>query len=61
MQRDELFTLASLGITEVEVFPKKVNNTLGETLIQSSYLQDGKRKLAEDVWFAVDTDEKAKK
>ncbi|HEY9899493.1 MAG TPA: hypothetical protein V6D00_09955 [Pantanalinema sp.] len=61
VQPGELLTLSSLGITEVEVFPKKVKNAMGETLIQSSYLQDGKRKLAEDVWFAVDTDEKEKK
>ncbi|MBO9542276.1 hypothetical protein J7643_16930 [bacterium] len=54
VQSDELFTLSSLGITEVEVFPKKVKNAAGETLIQSSYTQNGKRKLAEDVWFAVD-------
>lgn len=59
VQRDELVTLGSLGITEVEVFPKKVKNAAGETLIQSSYLENGKRKLAEDVWFAVDVEDKA--
>lgn len=60
VQHDELLTLSSLGITEVEVFPKKVKNTMGETLIQSSYLANGKRKLAEDVWFAVDLDDASK-
>lgn len=58
VQPSELRTLESLGITEVEVFPKKVNNAVGEVLIQSTYVENGKRKLAEDVWFAIDPAEK---
>jgi len=58
VQPGELRTLESLGITEIEVFPKKVTNSAGETLIQSTYVEQGKRKLAEDVWFAIDPAEK---
>lgn len=58
VQPDELLTLESLGITEVEVFPKRVKNASGEMLIQSTYVEQGKRKLAEDVWFAIDPAEK---
>jgi hypothetical protein len=57
VQPGELHTLESLGITELEVFPKKVKNSFGETLIQSYYVEKGKRKLAEDVWFALDPSE----
>lgn len=58
VQPGELRSLDSLGITEVEVFPKKVKNAMGEELIQSTYVEQGKRKLAEDVWFAIDPAEK---
>lgn len=58
VQPHELRTLDSLGITEIEVFPKRVKNAMGETLIQSTYVEQSKRKLAEDVWFAIDPAEK---
>ncbi|HBN08980.1 MAG TPA: hypothetical protein DD435_10145 [Cyanobacteria bacterium UBA8530] len=54
VQPAELSTLPSLGITEIEVFPNKVKNSFGESLLQSSYVEHNKRKLAEDVWFAID-------
>ncbi len=53
VQPGELKTLAELGISELEVFPRRVTNDSGETLIQSDYVEGDGRKLAEDVWFAI--------
>lgn len=51
-QPDELRTLESLGITEIGLRPSFNINQAGETVIQSWFIQNGKRYLSEDVWFA---------
>lgn len=52
LQANELKTLASLGITEIGATPQTVKNAKGEFLIQSYFVQNGKKKMTEDVWFA---------
>lgn len=52
VQPAELKALASLGITEVGAVPQIRKNAHGEYLIQSYFVQNGKRHLSEDVWFA---------
>ncbi len=54
IQKSELRTLEQLGITEIDTKPTIRRNDAGEYLIQSSYVQRGKRHLTEDVWFAED-------
>ena len=55
VQPDELKTLAQLGITEIGSDFKMVKNKDGELLMQSHYfVQNGKKHLSEDVWFAQD-------
>lgn len=56
IQPNELKTLASLGITEIGATPQTVKNAKGEYLIQSYFIQNGKKKLTEDVWFAENPD-----
>jgi len=51
---DELYSLASLGITEIGTRPEIKKNASGEYVIQSYFIQHGKRYLTEDVWFAED-------
>ncbi|MBU6429781.1 MAG: hypothetical protein KGR26_12270, partial [Cyanobacteria bacterium REEB65] len=50
----ELYSLASLGITEVSLVPKMIQNRYGEIRVVSSFVQHGKRYLMEDVYFAED-------
>lgn len=52
VQPEELKTLDALGITAIGVNPKFVKNQEGEGLIQSYFVQSGKRYMTEDVWFA---------
>ncbi|HEY9899492.1 MAG TPA: hypothetical protein V6D00_09950 [Pantanalinema sp.] len=59
VQPQELRTLASLGITEIGLKPKAVQNQDGETLIVSHFIQNGERRYAEDVWFAIEPARKA--
>lgn len=59
-QVGELRTLASLGITEVGLQPEFQTNAQGEMIIVSYYVQDGKRYMTEDVWFAVEPAGKAR-
>jgi hypothetical protein len=54
VQAGELSTLASLGISEVGSRPTIAKNQHGEYLIQSYFIQNGKRFMTEDVWFAED-------
>ncbi|HEY9857123.1 MAG TPA: hypothetical protein V6D05_15370 [Stenomitos sp.] len=54
VQTPEVFTLASLGITEVSLRQKYVLNKDGEYLMRSQAIRNGKPILSEDVWFAVD-------
>lgn len=55
VQSPELFTLASLGITEIGSSFDMIKNKDGELLMQSHYfVQKGKKYLSEDVWFAQD-------
>ena len=54
VQPEELRTLAGLGITEIDTKPSIRRNAAGEYLIQSSFVQNGKRHMTEDVWFAED-------
>lgn len=54
IQKAELRTLEQLGITEIDTKPTVRRNEAGEYLIQSSFVQRGKRHLTEDVWFAED-------
>lgn len=58
VQANELSTLDALGITEVSIWPNRETNERGETLIRSSYVEKGQKKMAEDVWFAIDPKEK---
>lgn len=51
-QPAELHSLKSLGITEIGLRPRFNTNAAGETVIQSWFIQNGKRYLSEDVWFA---------
>lgn len=53
VQPSELQNLEQAGVTELEVFPRRVQNEFKETLIQSDYVETEQRKLAEDVWFAI--------
>lgn len=48
----ELKTLRELGITEISVRMHVEQNERGEDLMRSSFTQDGKSKVTEDVWFA---------
>lgn len=59
-QSTELRTLASLGITEVGLQPEFQTNAQGEMIIVSYYVQNGKRYMTEDVWFAVEPAGKAR-
>lgn len=54
VQMPEVFTLASLNITEVSMRQKYVLNDDGEYLMRSQAIRNGKPILSEDVWFAVD-------
>lgn len=56
LQSAELKTLASLGITEIGATPNTLKNAKGEYLIQSYFVQNGKKKMTEDVWFAENPD-----
>lgn len=60
VQPSELRTLASLGITEVGLQPEFKTNEHGETIIVSYYVQNGKRYMTEDVWFAIEPAGKAR-
>jgi hypothetical protein len=52
VEAGEMKTLAELGITEISVQNKAVQNDRGESLDQASFVQNGQSKLTEDVWFA---------
>lgn len=54
VQAPEIFSLASVGITEVSLKHKYVLNDDGEYLMRSQAIRDGKPILSEDVWFALD-------
>jgi len=54
VQPGELRTLASLGITEIGLRPEIKKNEHGETVIQSYYIQNGQKRMTEDVWFAIE-------
>jgi hypothetical protein len=56
LQANELKTLASLGITEIGSAPQTIKNAKGEYLIQSYFVQNGKKRMTEDVWFAENPD-----
>ncbi len=52
VQPTELKTLGSLGITEIGLRPDFKKNAHGETVIESYFIQNGIRRMTEDVWFA---------
>lgn len=54
VQMSELKKLSDLGITEMALVPKYVQNTDGEWQIQGEAVRNGKTILTEDVWFAID-------
>ncbi len=54
VQAGELKTLGALGITEVGLQPEFKKNGQGETVIVSYFVQNGKRFMTEDVWFAIE-------
>jgi|GEM_PF-1429681 hypothetical protein len=56
VQPDELYSLASLGISEIGTVPVVRKNQHGEYVIQSYFVQHGHRYMTEDVWFAEDPD-----
>lgn len=52
VQQGEFKSLAELGITEISTQRNDVQNSRGETLMQSSATRNGEQILTEDVWFA---------
>ncbi|MBO9542274.1 hypothetical protein J7643_16920 [bacterium] len=50
----ELFTLQSLGITELKLPARYVANADGEYLEQATFTRNGKQALIQEVWFAGD-------
>ncbi len=60
VQPKELHTLASLGVTEIGSKPTIRKNQHGEYVIQSYFVQNGKRFMTEDVWFAENPETQAK-
>lgn len=58
VQASELRSLSQLGITEIGSDFALIKNADGELLMQSHYfVQNGKKHLSEDVWFAQDPGE----
>ncbi len=53
LEGGELKSLRELGITEISVQMHHEKNVKGETLERSSFVQDGKSHMTEDVWFGV--------
>ncbi|HEY9857124.1 MAG TPA: hypothetical protein V6D05_15375 [Stenomitos sp.] len=49
---NELYTLASLGITELKLPARFVLTRDGEYLDQATFVQNGKNRLMQEVWFA---------
>lgn len=54
VQAGEMVSLASLGITELGSTFRYERSADGEMLMRSYYVQNGKRHMTEDVWFAID-------
>jgi hypothetical protein len=54
LEPGELKTLAELHIDELSVHMGLVANDSGETLMRSTFTQDGKQHMTEDVWFGMD-------
>jgi len=52
VDQGELKSMDELGITELDCGVNNVQNGRGENLMQSSFTQNGQKKLSEDVWFA---------
>ncbi|HEY9899495.1 MAG TPA: hypothetical protein V6D00_09965 [Pantanalinema sp.] len=50
----ELFTLQSLGITELKLPARVVQNEASEYLEQATFTRKGKQALMQEVWFAGD-------
>jgi len=53
IQPDELRTLDSLGITEIAGLPSYTRNAADEQVLVASFNQNGKKHVAEDVFFAI--------
>jgi hypothetical protein len=51
VEAGELKALADQGITELSTGMKLERNARGEDLMRSSFVQNGQRHVAEDVWF----------
>ena len=51
--RNELVSLASLGVTALDVRHQAVTNARGEALDQAGFTRNGRRGLTEDVWFPI--------
>ncbi len=54
LEEGELKTLGELGITELSVRMDLVQNEKGETLMRSTFDQNGQTHMTEDVWFGMD-------
>ncbi len=54
LEEGELKTLGELGITELSVRMDLVQNQQGETLMRSTFQQNGQTHMTEDVWFGMD-------
>jgi hypothetical protein len=52
VQAGELKPLAALGITAIATTHHAERNARGEALDRSWFVQHGRRKMTEDVWFA---------
>lgn len=53
IQPGELRTLESLGITEIAGLPTYARNAADEQVLVASFTQNGEKRLAEDVFFAI--------
>jgi hypothetical protein len=52
VQAGEIKTLAELGISELSTQMAAQRNASGESLMRSTFVQNGETKATEDVWFA---------
>ncbi|GEM_PF-3592222 len=55
----ELHTLASLGITEIRLPHRHLNNQDGELIEQATFVRDGKTHIVQEVWFSRDEEKAA--
>lgn len=52
LEAHELHSLRDLGISEIDTRMTLTQNAQGESLMRSTFVQNGETKVSEDVWFA---------